>query len=60
MSRELITPARSGVLAAFCLLVPCLIPTLSARAIECLSAPNQSGSGLWSWREIDGCKFWYK
>jgi hypothetical protein len=54
-----IAPARSGALAAFCLLVPCLIPTLSARAIECLSAPNQSG-GWWSWREIDGRKCWYK
>jgi hypothetical protein len=54
-----IARARSGALAAFCLLVPTLIPTLSARAIECVSAPNQSG-GWWSWREINGRKCWYK
>jgi len=54
-----IAPARRGALVAFCLLFPTLIPTLSARTIECLSAPNQSG-GWWSWREIDGRKCWYK
>jgi hypothetical protein len=41
------------------LLVWCAIGTSSARAIECLSAPNRSESGWWSWREIEGRKCWY-
>jgi hypothetical protein len=32
----------------------------SAWAIECLSSPDQSARGWWSWREIDGRKCWYK
>jgi hypothetical protein len=50
---------RDLIANSFCLLVTCMIPMLSARAIECLSAPK-SGSGWWSWREIDGRKCWYK
>src|SRR4029077_14398835 len=42
------------------LLVCCCIACSSAQAIECLSAPEQSGSDWWSWREIDGRKCWYK
>jgi hypothetical protein len=42
------------------LLVCCCAAASSAQAIECLSAPNQSGTGWWSWREIDGRKCWYK
>jgi hypothetical protein len=42
------------------LLVCCCVATSSAQAIECLSEPNRSGSGWWSWREIDGRKCWYK
>jgi hypothetical protein len=42
------------------LLVCCCVATSSAQAIECLSAPNQSESGWWSWREIEGRKCWYK
>ena len=40
----------------------CWVGTLSARAIDCLSAPDQSASapGRWSWREIEGRKCWYK
>jgi hypothetical protein len=37
----------------------CLLPA-SVQAIECLSAPDQSDSGWWSWREIDGRKCWYR
>jgi len=47
-----------GLAAA--VLVCCCAAASSAQAIECLSAPNQSGSGWWSWREIDGRKCWYK
>jgi len=42
------------------LLVCCCLASSSARAIECLSAPDQSASVWWSWREIDGRKCWYK
>jgi|SRR5215470_1317524 len=42
------------------LLVCCCAAASSAQAIECLSAPNQSGTGWWSWREIEGRKCWYK
>jgi hypothetical protein len=42
------------------LLVCCCVATSSAQAIECLSEPNRSESGWWSWREIDGRKCWYK
>jgi hypothetical protein len=41
-------------------LICCCIATSSVQAIECLSAPDQSESGWWSWREIDGRKCWYK
>jgi hypothetical protein len=46
-------PLFFGIATFFCI-------TSSAQAIECLSAPNQSGSGWWSWREIDGRKCWYR
>ena len=42
------------------LLICCGVATSSAQAIECLSVPNQSESGRWSWREIEGRKCWYK
>jgi hypothetical protein len=42
------------------LLICCGVATSSAQAIECLSVPNQSESGWWSWREIEGRKCWYK
>jgi len=42
------------------ILLCCGVATSSAQAIECLSVPNQSESGWWSWREIDGRKCWYK
>jgi len=53
--------ARRGALAAAIgLLVCCSAGTRSASAIECLTSPNQSERGWWSWREIDGRKCWYK
>jgi hypothetical protein len=42
------------------LLVCCGVASSSAQAIECLSVPNQSESGWWAWRQIDGRKCWYK
>jgi hypothetical protein len=36
------------------------VGTLSARAIDCLSAPDPTEPGRWSWREIEGRKCWYK
>ena len=42
------------------LLICWSVGTSSAQAIECLSVPNRSESGPWSWREIDGRKCWYK
>jgi hypothetical protein len=42
------------------LLICWSVGTSSAQAIECLSVPNRSESGWWSWREIDGRKCWYK
>jgi len=47
---------QAGIILLFCYCVA----SSSAQAIECLSAPNRSGSGWWSWREIDGRKCWYK
>jgi hypothetical protein len=52
--------ARGGVLTAAIGLVCCSASTRSARASECLTSPNQSERGWWSWREIDGRKCWYK
>lgn len=46
--------------AAFLGVVVCCFLTSSVQAIECLSAPDHSDSGWWSWREIDGRKCWYK
>jgi hypothetical protein len=40
--------------------VCCCFVASSVQAIDCLSAPNHSESGWWSWREIDGRKCWYK
>src|SRR5713226_1203473 len=42
------------------LLACCCAAISSVQAIECLSAPDHSESGWWSWREIDGRKCWYK
>src|SRR6516162_4774309 len=47
---------QAGIILLFCYCVA----SSSAQAIECLSAPNRSGSGWWSWREIDGRKCWFK
>jgi len=69
--REFVSLVRSAAAWAACrksvrnelavtLLVYYCVAISSARAIECLSAPNQSESGWWSWREIDGRKCWYK
>jgi hypothetical protein len=58
--REGRLPKRVMKELAITLLVCCWVATSSAQAIECLSAPSQSGSGWWSWREIDGRKCWYK
>jgi hypothetical protein len=44
-----------GIILLFC----GSVASSSAQAIECLSAPNRSESGWWSWREIDGRKCWY-
>src|SRR5438874_5895363 len=38
----------------------CCCFTSSLKALDCLSAPDHSDSGWWSWREIDGRKCWYK
>src|SRR5438105_3979903 len=38
----------------------CCCFTSSVKALDCLSAPDHSHSGWWSWREIDGRKCWYK
>ena len=46
--------------AAFLGITACGLFTSSVQAIECLSAPDHSDSGWWSWREIDGRKCWYK
>ena len=49
-----------GPIAAFAGLFVCCCGTeLSAGTIECLTAPNRSEAGWWSWREIDGRKCWY-
>ena len=40
--------------------VCCCIASSWAQAIDCLSAPNRSDPGWWSWREIEGRKCWYK
>src|SRR5437660_3570359 len=45
---------------AIILLVCCGLGSSSVQAIECLTAPNRSEAGWWSWREIDGRKCWYK
>jgi hypothetical protein len=42
------------------LVVGCCVGTSSAWAIECLSAPNHSKGGWWSWREIEGRKCWFR
>jgi hypothetical protein len=58
-----VNAARGGALAAaffIGLLVCCSVSTQSARAIECLTSPNQTERGWWSWREIDGRRCWYK
>ena len=61
MKRPMLITARRGALtAAIGLLVCCSAGTRSARAIECLTSPNQSEREWWSWREIDGRKCWYK
>ncbi len=61
MRRPKLIATRRGALAAVVgLLVCCSASTRSARAIECLTSPNQTERGWWSWREIDGRKCWYK
>ena len=61
MRRPKLIAGRRGALAAVVgLLVCCSASTRSARAIECLTSPNQTERGWWSWREIDGRKCWYK
>jgi hypothetical protein len=55
--RDFITPLGS---AAFLGVAACCCFTSSVQAINCLSALDQSDSGWWSWREIDGRKCWYK
>jgi hypothetical protein len=53
--------AQRGAIAGFTgLFVCCCGTALSAGTIECLTAPNRSEPGWWSWREIDGRKCWYK
>src|SRR3954452_10695955 len=56
----LIAARRGALAAAIGVLVYCSAGTRSARAIECLTSPNQSEREWWSWREIDGRKCWYK
>ena len=61
MRRPKLIATRRGALAAVVgLLVCCFASTRSAMAIECLTSPNQTERGWWSWREIDGRKCWYK
>jgi len=38
----------------------CCFVASPVQAIDCLSAPDHSDTGWWSWREIDGRKCWYK
>ena len=42
--------------AAFLGIAVCCFVTSSVQAVDCLSAPDHSETGWWSWREIDGRK----
>jgi hypothetical protein len=53
------TTLVSGAALLGIVLCCCFIAS-PVKAIDCLSAPDQSESGWWSWREIDGRKCWYK
>jgi hypothetical protein len=59
MRRRAFTTLLSGT-ALLGIVLCCCFVTSPVEAIDCLTAPDHSDSGWWSWREIDGRKCWYK